>query len=137
MSKKQRKTQYDKVSTIIADDVIIKDGLLQAERTIRIEGRIVGEINTKGSVVVGTSGHVEGDITCENILICGHIQGNVKSHGQIHITDTGTVNGDIMCQNIVIDEGAIFTGKCTINKETGSKNSNKNSKSDKVNVPGL
>ncbi len=136
MGKKDRKPQYDKVSTVIADDVIIKNGQLQAEKTIRIEGRIVGEINTRGSLVIGANGHVEGDITCDNILICGHINGNVTAYDQIHITDSGVINGDITCQNIVIDEGAIFTGKCTINKEPDKKGNNKAVPNNKTDAPG-
>ncbi|HPT77534.1 MAG TPA: polymer-forming cytoskeletal protein [Candidatus Atribacteria bacterium] len=136
MGKKNSKTQYDKVSTIIADDVVIKDGHLQAEKTIRIEGRLLGDINTRGSLVIGTSGHVEGDISCENILICGYIQGNIKACGQIHITETGVVNGDITCQNIVIDEGAIFTGKCTINKEPVKKGNGLFTPNNKVDTSG-
>src|SRR5690554_2551777 len=114
-NKKKQKTQYDKVSTLLAHDVTFKDGTLYAKTTVRVDGKFVGEIDINGSLVIGKNGRIEGNIKCENILVSGNILGNVSTNNQIHITASGHIDGDIICNNIIIDEGAVFTGKCSTN----------------------
>lgn len=110
---KKIKTKYDRVSTLLASDLVLEDGRLSAKSTVRIDGRFTGEIDLKGSLVIGKNGYVQGNINCENVLVAGNIQGNVHSFDQVHIASSGTINGDIACSRIIIDEGAVFTGKCT------------------------
>lgn len=126
MSKKTQKTRYDKVSTLLADDITFKDGTLYAKSTVRIDGKFLGQVDINGSFVVGKNGRVEGNIKCQNILVSGNILGNVKAKGQIHITSSGILDGDIVCDKIIIDEGAVFTGKCSTKATDGYKQSYSN-----------
>ncbi len=48
-----------------------------------------------------------------NAYIAGEINGNLAApQGKVEISDTGKVIGDITCKGIIIDENAVFHGKC-------------------------
>ena len=111
-SKKEDTTpKYDKVDTLIGKSTTF-NGNMEAEGTIRIEGSFEGELNIKGDIVLGDTGKVVGNMIGTNAHIEGRVVGNVKVKGQLHLTPTAYIGGDIEVGNLVVDEGAIFTGKC-------------------------
>ena len=116
MLTRRQKAQLDRVATLIGEDVVLKDGALYAQNTLRIDGQYRGEINSQGAVIIGTGGIVEGSIQGENIIVSGRVSGDIKASNQVHIRDTGSVSGDISCFTIIIEEGGFFVGNCHINK---------------------
>ena len=50
------------------------DHLVSVERLVGFVRQLKGSINSKGKVVVGTTGNVEGDIVCQNADISGTIK---------------------------------------------------------------
>ena len=53
------------------------NGDVQSKSDIRIDGILKGSVNTKGKLVVGSSGVVEGDVVCENADISGEIKAKI------------------------------------------------------------
>ncbi len=112
-SKRKENTapKYDKVNTLIGKSAVF-DGNLNAEGTVRIEGTFKGELDIKGDLVVGDTGKITGNIMATNAHIAGRIEGNTEIMGQLHLNPSAYIDGDIKVGNLVVDEGAIFTGKC-------------------------
>src|SRR5438094_672745 len=52
-------------------------GIIHFEGTIRIDGRLEGEIHTKGTLMVGEHAVIEGDISADVVVSGGHIDGNI------------------------------------------------------------
>tara|TARA_B100000902_G_C26696335_1_gene614937 strand:- start:21 stop:254 length:234 start_codon:yes stop_codon:yes gene_type:complete len=50
------------------------EGALNTEGDIRIDGQLKGAIVTKGKLVLGTSGIIEGEVDCTSAIISGEIQ---------------------------------------------------------------
>ncbi len=109
--------KYDKVDTLIGKTTVF-NGNMEAEGTVRVEGSFEGELKVKGDVVLGDSGKVVGNIMSTNAHIAGRIEGNVKVKSQLHLTPTAYIGGDIEVSNLVVDEGAVFTGKCIMGSKT-------------------
>jgi len=109
--------KYDKVDTLIGKSASF-NGNLEAEGTVRIEGTFEGELNSKGDIVLGDTGKVIGNIKATNAHIAGRVEGNVRVKGQLHLTPTAYIGGDIEVGNLVVDEGAVFTGKCSMGNNT-------------------
>jgi cytoskeletal protein CcmA (bactofilin family) len=101
----------DKIETIIGKNTNL-EGNLKSQGTIRIDGNFNGKIDVDGNIIVGENSKIEADITTDNISISGEIKGNLIVKGQAQLTSTAKLFGDIEVQNIVIDDGAIFEGKC-------------------------
>lgn len=99
------------IDTMIGANTVIR-GVIMAEETLRIDGTIQGEVISKGAVIVGTEGLVEGDVTADSILIAGKVKGNIYVKVKTEIAADGSVEGDITTKTLVVDEGAAFKGSC-------------------------
>lgn len=110
-SNKQQPLQINEqeISTIIGEGYTFT-GELQGASVIRIEGKIVGNVNVDGGVVLGEKGNVEGNITSRSVIIYGTVHGSVSST-QLEIKKTGFVQGDITTDTLEIELGAKYNGK--------------------------
>ncbi len=116
-SDKDHKGKQGEVGTFIDTTASLK-GDIVTEGNIRIDGKFHGNIISAKDVVVGEEGLIEGQITCETMVVYGMVKGNIKSAGLVEIMSTGKVFGDIEVQSISIKEGAVFEGK-SIMKQQG------------------
>ncbi len=122
MFKKSNKQQpleinQKEISTIIGEGYTIT-GELQGSSVIRIEGKIIGDINVSEGVVLGENGIVEGNIITKSAIIYGRINGNINAT-QLEIKKTGLVNGDITTDTLEIELGAKYNGKLNMKKQEG------------------
>ncbi len=105
-------TLLEQVGTIIGPGAVI-DGPLTTKDSTRIDGTIKGNVTISGALIVGQDGKIIGTASGVNIYVAGEINGNVSApQGKVEISDTGKVIGDISCKSIIIDENAIFQGRC-------------------------
>ncbi len=103
------------ISTIIGEGFVFK-GELQGTSAIRIEGKIIGNVNVEGGIVLGEKGIIEGNVATRSAIIYGTIKGNIKTT-QLEIKRTGFVNGDITTDTLEIELGAQYNGKLDMKRE--------------------
>lgn len=103
----------EKIDTLIGKGTSL-EGTVNAEGTIRLDGKVHGGLNIIGNLIVGEEGAIKGNIKAENAFIAGVVEGNVIATSQLHITHTAKLIGDITVKNVIIDEGAVFVGNCKI-----------------------
>jgi cytoskeletal protein CcmA (bactofilin family) len=120
MFKKTNKQQpleinQQEISTIIGEGYVFT-GELQGASVIRIEGKIVGNVNVDAGVVLGEKGNIEGDINTKSAIIYGTVTGNIKAT-QLEIKKTGYVNGDITTDTLEIELGAQYNGKLNMHRQ--------------------
>lgn len=95
------------------------DGTMNSTGIVRVDGAFSGEMNVEGSVIIGESGYVKGNIRSGKVTIAGKIEGNVFCSTTLELTPSGKLFGDVEVKTINIEDGAIFQGKCTMLQETG------------------
>ncbi|MCH5275952.1 MAG: polymer-forming cytoskeletal protein [Lachnospiraceae bacterium] len=110
-----KKTDY-KISTIIGKDVVV-EGDFSSGGSVRLDGVVEGNVKVGGYLLVGVSGKIHGDVEAASVSIGGEVTGNVEAPEKAELTSTARVIGDIRTGVIVIDEKAIFQGKCDMNQE--------------------
>jgi cytoskeletal protein CcmA (bactofilin family) len=93
------------------------NGDLISDGSIRIDGKVTGDITSKGDVIIGDHAVVKSNITAEYCEISGNVEGSVHSETQLKIFKSGELNGDITVSSFTIEEGGIFSGNCDINPE--------------------
>lgn len=91
------------------------EGDIKANGDVRIDGLLTGSINTKGKLVVGPSGKIEGEVVCQNADISGAINGKVTVADLLSLKSSAKLNGDIITGKLAIEPGATFTGACSMN----------------------
>jgi cytoskeletal protein CcmA (bactofilin family) len=121
--KPKKKNNIITVDTLISQHSTI-EGSIKSEGTLRIDGKVTGDVNSKSDVIVGETGLVEGNIDCVNIIISGIVNGNINASEQLRLTPTSRLNGDANIKSIITDEGSYFNGSCNMlidNTKTSSK----------------
>jgi cytoskeletal protein CcmA (bactofilin family) len=99
------------VSSIITAGTIC-EGKLRSPGSIRVEGRIVGEIVAGQGISIGGTGEVDGNVSAKLVTIGGKITGSVLAQEKLVFESKAVVRGDIRAAKLVIEEGALFDGKC-------------------------
>lgn len=97
------------------------NGDFSAKGSARVDGCINGNVTVTGTLIVGVTGNINGDINVQSAIIGGEVVGNVTASERTELTPTARVIGDINTEIIVIDEKAIFQGGCNMNQETDTK----------------
>jgi cytoskeletal protein CcmA (bactofilin family) len=81
-------------------------GKLLCEDTVRIDGRVKGEIRCEKTVIVGQAASVEASIQADTVAIAGEIKGDISARRKITLESTARVTGDLATPGIVIDAEA-------------------------------
>jgi cytoskeletal protein CcmA (bactofilin family) len=105
------------LNTIIGKGTVI-EGTLQIEGEIRIDGTVKGKISGAESVTVGGDGIVEADLNTKVAIIGGSVTGNVSASEKIELQSKAVIEGEITTTNLMVEEGAIFHGKCNMKNTT-------------------
>ncbi len=113
-NKQPLEINQQEISTIIGEGYTFT-GELQGSTVVRIEGKVIGNVNVTGGVVLGETGDIEGDIVTSSAIIYGTVNGNIKS-SQLEIKKTGQVNGDITTDTLEIELGAQYNGKLNMHR---------------------
>lgn len=110
-----KKEQEVKITTLIGEGAEL-DGGFRAPGSARVDGHVNGSVSVTGTLIVGTTGRINGDVTADAVLIGGEVSGNIKAPQKAELTGTAKVIGDIATAVIVVDENAVFQGKCDMNR---------------------
>ncbi|NVO01160.1 MAG: polymer-forming cytoskeletal protein [Bacteroidetes bacterium] len=100
----------------------IINGDINCNGDIRIDGSLIGSINSKGKIVVGTTGLIEGEIICQNADFSGVINANVMVGELISLKATAKLTGDLVTNKLAIEPGAKYTGKCNMSSNPIKEN---------------
>ena len=105
------------LNTIVGKGTVI-EGDLRVKNSLRIDGMVKGNVNTTDTIIIGKEGEVEGKVRAKHLLLGGKVKGNVFASGRVFLESTASIFGDIKAVRLVVDEGAFFNGKCTMNEVT-------------------
>jgi len=90
-------------------------GDIKSNGDIRIDGSLKGNLNTKGKVVIGPTGKVNGEVICKNSEVSGFLEGKITVGQLLNIKAASKILGDIATSKLSIEPGAIFSGTCKMN----------------------
>lgn len=87
-------------------------GEVKSAGDVRIDGKLKGNVNIKGRLVIGATGQIEGEIVCANCDVSGKIIGKITVSELLSLKASANIEGDIITKKISIEPGALFTGTC-------------------------
>jgi cytoskeletal protein CcmA (bactofilin family) len=93
------------------DPGAVFEGSLRLREDLQIDCEFRGEIQTEGTLVVGASGCVEGNIRAREVVICGAVVGDVAARRQLTIRAGARLHGDIETACLEIEKHAFFNGR--------------------------
>lgn len=90
------------------------DGKIRTQGSLRIDGKLTGEVHAAENLAVGLTGEVEGAVNGRNVTVGGKIKGNITAVDKLVLEGKAVVRGDVKAAKLVIDEGASFDGRVSM-----------------------
>ncbi len=97
------------VDTLIGKGMEFQGNLI-GQGSLRVEGKIQGEVITNGDLYIGETGIVRADIKAHNVIVAGELNGNIECAKRLEVASTGKVFGDVKTTVLAVEEGAIIKG---------------------------
>jgi len=114
--KRRLSDRVKKFATVIGQGSVIK-GTLGGKDDYIILGRVEGNADIQGTLIVQDGGEWQGEMTADYIVLCGKVNGDICARARLEITNTAQVSGNISGQSIAIAEGAVFEGEIRMQME--------------------
>ena len=88
------------------------EGKLSFEGTVRVDGKLSGEIFTEDVLIVGEGAEVNAEVSVGSIVIQGTVRGNIVAKRGVEIHTPGRVRGNINTPSLFVEKGVLFDGQC-------------------------
>lgn len=102
------------------------EGEIHSEGDMRIDGRLKGNINITGKLVIGENGKVEGEVRCTNANVSGALEGKIQVVELLSLASSARVKGDVITGKLAVEPGAEFTGSCSMGSVVREMSNNDN-----------
>jgi cytoskeletal protein CcmA (bactofilin family) len=90
------------------------DGIIKSDGDFRVDGKMKGEIEITGKLVVGEGGTVEGEVKCGSANVSGKIIGTIMVDDLLSLEATARVEGDVITSKLSVINGAELSGSCSM-----------------------
>ena len=89
---------------------------------LRLDSHFSGTISSEaGTLIVSSGAVVDADIEVGVAEIYGTVNGNIIARQRLEIKRIARVIGDLHASELVIEEGAVFEGRCRMTGEISAK----------------
>ena len=90
------------------------EGILHYNGTIRIDGKVRGEIHTDGILLIGKDALIRATVSAGTIVSCGRIFGNVTATESVKLLAPAVLKGSVTTPQLSMEEGVCFKGSLEV-----------------------
>ena len=112
----EREISRDDVIAFMGSGTEFKGVITYQQGTIRIDGRVEGEVITQGTLEVGKTAEIHAEISAATVISSGKIIGNITASEKIKLLPSAVLEGAIKSPVVIIEEGVRFNGQCMMGK---------------------
>ena len=121
--------QDNQISSILSPEVEIT-GDVKVSGSILIYGKILGKLESKGTVRTAKGSYIKGNIFAKDAQVSGKVDGDLAVNDKVTLGNSAYLTGNLNAKVLVIEEGAQFDGVVNMVKNPDSiKTASDNSKS--------
>ena len=80
------------------------EGDMVTEGTVRVEGRIEGNVDAGKAVVVGR------DVRTQDAVVSGRVLGGLTAASRLEVQATARIDGEVHARRLQLEEGAMLNG---------------------------
>ncbi len=89
------------------------EGDSRADEIFADGARIIGEVASNGTIKVGQSSVIKGNMTATSAVLAGAVKGDIDVKGPVVLDSTAIIMGNIKSKSIQINNGAAIEGLCS------------------------
>ena len=104
-SKKKKVTGYSYL-----DSGSIIEGQLCFSGSTRLDGRVIGDVISLGTLVVESTAVIKGNVVVENLILSGTVVGDIQAFKHLQLNPNAKIYGQISYGHLTV-EGAIHEGR--------------------------
>ena len=98
------------MASIIANGMKVIGAIEADGAELQVDGEVEGNIRG-GSLTIGDTGMVKGDVVSESVTVHGRVEGSIRAR-KVILARNAHVLGDIFHQSLSVEMGAVFEGQC-------------------------
>lgn len=87
-------------------------GVLTFQGTVRVDGRLEGEVVGDDLLIVGEAGVLRAKVEVGSLVSNGRIEGDIRAKKRVELLASSTIVGKISAPCLVVMEGATLNGTC-------------------------
>jgi cytoskeletal protein CcmA (bactofilin family) len=106
--------------SIVAKDLTVT-GDLEAAGVIRVEGRVLGNVQAGDQVLLSEGGVIEGNVSTREAVVGGTVHGSITAADRVELQAGAVVEGDIATPRLLIQEGGRVNGGVRMEAVTGDR----------------
>lgn len=99
---------------MLGSDVEIK-GELRFSGEMTLDGKLEGEVRGEGTLNLGESSVVTGNVEAQTVVVRGKVNGNIVSREKLELKAKTELFGDVRAAKLLIEEGVTFVGRVDVN----------------------
>lgn len=119
-----------KTNRIVEGTII--NGNLVSPTDIRLDGQLIGNLQTKGKLVIGPTGSIKGDVVCKNADIEGLFEGIIQVQEVLNVKSKAHIKGDVICGKLSVEPGAEFSATCAMKSQVKNSTADGRSEQEKT-----
>lgn len=101
------------IIAFVGEEVTFK-GTIRYQGTVRVDGRLEGEIYTDGNLIIGQKAVIAAKIHAGTIMCQGQLTGDVEAKHRVKLLSPAVFVGTISAPLLSMDEGVLFNGTCNM-----------------------
>ena len=96
------------ITTLIGENCTV-EGNITAAAYIKIDGKVLGNLNIEGGLILGENAYIKGNIKSNEVITYGRVDGDVQSNS-LQLKSSAAILGNIETQTLQIEPGAVYQG---------------------------
>lgn len=100
--------------SVITSDVEIT-GAVKSAGSVRMEGKLDGDIVCSGEAVIGKTAKIKGTISASSVSIEGTVNGTVSAKDKVEMKASAHITGDVKSKRLAVEDGVTFVGRSDVN----------------------
>ena len=105
--------ESDDIIAFVGEEVTFK-GTIRYQGTVRVDGRLEGEIYTDGNLIIGQKAVIMAKIEAGMVTCQGRITGEILAKNRVKLLSPAIFDGTITTPLLSMDEGVMFNGSCNM-----------------------
>ncbi len=101
------------IIAFVGEEVTFK-GTIRYQGTVRVDGRLEGEIYTDGNLIIGQKAVITAKIEAGMVTCQGRITGEILAKNRVKLLSPAVFDGSIITPLLSMDEGVMFNGSCNM-----------------------
>lgn len=108
------------IIAFVGEEVTFK-GTIRYQGTVRVDGRLEGEIYTDGNLIIGQKAVIKARIKAGTVICQGRIHGEIDAKTRVKLLSPAVFDGSIATPLLSMDDGVLFNGSCNMPKKVEGK----------------